>query len=199
LLEELFYILKIKGDIKAIATAALREFGTFRSVLSQKSSNLRKIEGLTANNIKRLNTLYSLFKEFIRPDSYLTHTNPKYEDLSYFILTSPKFDGETLRLLFLDESKRIINDLIIKKGFGNHVKLYHREIAKEVLKAGISNIVLIHHKLISSPTPSLQDKKSFTELQMGLKGLDIKLVDYLIISQNTAFSFIHNKLFAATP
>lgn len=195
LLKELLYILRVRGDIDSIAEAAIGEFGNVSAVLRQSRSELKKIKGFTPTVIKRIKTIYSLFREMIKPDSYPAEPAQNFENLSYFMLTAPKFDGESLRLLFLDEDHVILKDFIYKKGFGNEVTFYFREIVKEVLKVGVSSIVLIHHKISSSPKPSQQDKKRFAELQVGFKGLDIKLVDYLIISENAAFSFKNSKLY----
>jgi DNA repair protein RadC len=195
LLKELLYILRVRGDIDSISEAAIGEFGNVSAVLRQSHSELKRIKGFTPTVIKRLKTIYSLFREMIKPDAYPAESTRNFENLSYFILTAPKFDGESLRLLFLDENHVILKDFIYKKGFGNQVTFYFREIVKEVLKAGVSSIVLIHHKISSSPEPSQQDKKRFAELQVGFKGLDIKLVDYLIIAENAAFSFKDKKLY----
>jgi len=195
LLKELLFILKVKGDIDAISEAATHEFGGISRVLRQSSQDLKRIKGFTPTTIKRLKVIYSLCREIIKPDSYHTDTPQTFEDLSYFMLTAPRFDGESLRLLFLDENHVILKDYIYKKGFGNQIVLYFREIAKEVLKFGITNLVFIHHKVSASSIPSSHDKARVKEFEMGFKKLDIKLVDYLIITENSIFSFKNNRMY----
>lgn len=194
LLKELLFILRVRGDIDAISESAINEFGNISATLRQSHSDLKKIKGFTPTVIKRIKTIYSLFREIIKPDSYLSKPAQKFEDLSYFMLTAPRLDGESLRLLFLDEDHGILKDFIYKKGSGNQVKFYFREIVKEILSVGISSIVLIHHKIGSSPQPSPKDRERFIEFNAGFRGLDIKLVDYLIITENAIFSFHNNKL-----
>ena len=81
------------------------------------------------------------------------------------------------------------------KGFGNQIVVYFREIVKEVLKFGITNIVLIHHKLGTSSTPSPQEKIKVKEFEIRFKKLDIYLLDYLIITENSIFSFKNNRVY----
>ena len=195
LLKELLYTLRVKGDIDTISESAIHEFGNISALLRQSHQDLKKIKGVTPTTIKRLKLIYSLCKEIIKPASYSAKAPQTFEDLAYFMLTAPRFDGESLRLLFLDEDHLILKDSIYKKGFGNQVTFYFREVAKEVLKSGDSNIVFIHHKLGSTSKPSPQDKVKAKELDAGFKGLDIKLVDYLIITEKSIFSFKNNKIY----
>jgi DNA repair protein RadC len=194
LLKELLHVLRVKGDIDAISESAINEFGTFRDTLAQGSDDLKKIKAFTPTVIRRLKTTYSLFREIIKPEDYLTDAQT-YEGLSYFMHTAPKYNGECLRILFLDENHTILKDFIYKKGSGNHVKFYFREIVREVLRVGITNLVIIHHKLGASQGPSTTDRNRFKEFHTGFKALDINLVDFLIISQKSLFSFKNSKLF----
>lgn len=198
LLKELLYILRVKGDIDDISQSALKEYGNISAILRLSPQNLKKIKGFTPATIKRLKIIYSLIREIIKPESYPAKAPQTFEELSYFMLTAPQFDGESLRLLFLDKDHVILKDVIYKKGFGNQVTVYFREIAKEVLKVGIFNIVLIHHKLDSSSKPSVQEKAKVKELEVGFKKLDIKMVDYLITTENSLFSFKANKVCPST-
>ncbi len=198
LLKELLFILRVAGDIDAISEFAIQEFGNISAILRQTNADLKKIKGLTPTTIKRMKVIYSIFREIIKPDSYPAKAPQTFRDLSYFMLTAPQFDGDSLRLLFLDDDHVILKDYLYKKGFGNHVSFYFREIAKEILKFGISSIVLIHHKLCSSPNPTPQDIKKIKELEAGFKKIDIKLVDYLIITNNSIFSLKDNKSYPAS-
>jgi DNA repair protein RadC len=195
LLKELLYTLRVTGNIDAMSESAIHEFGNISAVLRQSHQDLKRIKGFTPATIKRLKLIYSLFREIIKPDSYHAKAPQTFEDLSYFMLTAPQLDGESLRLLFLDEDHIILKDYIYKKGFGNEVTFYPREVAKEVLKFGISNIVFIHHKLGSTSTPVSRDRARVKELEAGFKGLEINLVDYLIVTKNSLFSFKNNKLY----
>jgi DNA repair protein RadC len=199
LMKELLYILRVKGDIDKISDSAIKEFGSLRAILAKSSEDLKQIKGFTPAIIKRLKVIYSLFKEIIRPEEYPTEPIQIFEGLSYFRHTAPKFDGECLRLLYLDENQAILKDFIYKKGSGNQVKFYFREIVREVLTAGISNLVMIHHKIGTSLNPTQMDHQRFKKFNASFKALDLKLVDYLIISDNAIFSYKHNELYPRKP
>lgn len=199
LLKELLCILRVRGDIDKISDCAINEFGSLRAILAKSSEDLKQIKGFTPNVIKRLKIIYSLFKEIIKPEEYPSEPSQIYEGLSYFMHTAPKFDGECLRILYLDENQAILKDFIYKKGSGNQVIFYFREIVREVLNVGISNLVMIHHKIGATFNPTQMDHQKYKEFHAGFKALDLKLVDYLIISDNAIFSYKHNELFPRKP
>ncbi|MBX9805019.1 MAG: hypothetical protein K2Y18_04600 [Alphaproteobacteria bacterium] len=192
LLKQLLLTLRIKGDVEVISLSAIQTFGSLLEVLRQNPTDLKKIKGLTPSTIHRLKVIYSVFREIIKPDVYPTNTDDPFEGLSFFRLTAPQFDGEAIRLLYLNEDHGILKDFIYKKGSGNHVQFYARELVKEILGAGISNVVLIHHKE-GSVKPSPKDKAQFVAFGTSLKTLDIKLVDYLIMTKDAAFSLCRNQ------
>jgi len=198
LLKELLHALGVRWELDLISETAIHEFGSIQATLRQGSEDLKKIKGFTPTVIKNLKTIYSLFREINKPEGYPLELTRRFEDLSYFMFTTPKFDGESVRLLFLDENQGILKDYIYKKGSGNQVKFYLREIVREVLKAGISNVVLIHHKISTSPAPSPTDFERFKEFSAGFKVLDLKLVDYLLISENALFSFKDKKIYPSS-
>lgn len=189
LLRELLHILKVNGDIDHISKQAIKEFGGIRGVFEGRIEELKKINGFTPTVIKRLKTISSLFKEIIKTETYTRASSQNMNDLSYFKHTSPKVNGDCLRLLFLDENHTILRDFIFKVGSGSHLTFYFREIVSEVLNAGVSNLVLIHHKISASAQPLKEDTKRYQEIRTGFKALDINLVDYLIIAQDKIYSF----------
>lgn len=194
LLKSLLHVIRVKGDIDAISESAIQEFGGIRETLAQRSEDLKKIEAFTPTIIKHLKVIYSLFRELIKPEIYPSNVH-SFEELSYFFHTSPKYDGECLRMLFLDESRHILKDFIYKKGSGNHVKFYFREIVKDILHVGVANLVIIHHKKgIGCQADSLE-RQRYLDFRTGMKVLDITLHDYLIICNNAIFSLDSNKLY----
>lgn len=199
LLQKLLYTLGENDRAEMMSKAALHEFGSIQATLKQSSENLKRIQGFTPVVIRHLKTVYSLLREIIRPEGYPLKPRRQFKDLSYFLLTAPKFDGESLRLLFFDENQGILRDTIFKKGSGNQVKFYFREIVREILAAGVSRCVLIHHKIGSYPGPNSIDLERYKNLNNGLAALDLKLVDFLIIAENTIFSLVDMKLYPSLP
>jgi DNA repair protein RadC len=195
LLKSLLHVIRVKGDIDAISQSAIQEFGGFRETLAQGSEDLKKIKGFTPTIIKHLKVIYSLYRELMKPETYPTDIQ-SFGTLSYYFHTSPKLDGECLRMLFLDENQNLLKDFIFKKGSGNHVKFYFREIVKEVLRVGVNNLVIIHHKMGIDCQPDLIEKKRYRDYLAGFEALAITLHDYLIICNNSIFSFDNNKLYS---
>lgn len=199
LLQELLYTLGVNDGAEKMSKAALHEFGSIQATLKQSSENLKRINGFSPRVIRHLKTVYSLLREIIKPEGYPLTPKRQFKDLSYFLLTAPKFDGESLRLLFLDENQGILRDTLYKKGSGNQVKFYFREIVREILRAGVSRCVFIHHKVGSCPGPTPLDLERYKDLNNGLTALDLELVDFLLISENAIFSLADMKLYPSLP
>jgi DNA repair protein RadC len=195
LLKELLHILRVKGDLDAISHLAIKEFGSLRSILAQRSEDLKRIKAFTPDIIKRLKIIYSLLRELIKPEIYPPDV-PTFATLAYFLHTAPHYAGECIRLLLLDENHTILKDFIYKIGSGHHVKFYFREIVKEVLHNGVANLVIIHHKISHSLNPTSIDRNRYYEYSKGFESLEINLIDYLIVAGNSLYSLKNNQLYS---
>ena len=101
---------------------------------------------------------------------------------------------ERLRHLELDTKCKLIKDKLITSGTINQSLISPREIFVEALRCNCVNIVLIHNHPSGDPTPSRDDINSTIRVQRAGKMIGIKLIDHIIIGDNTYSSLRALKL-----
>ena len=63
---------------------------------------------------------------------------------------------------------------------------------ESALAKNASGIILVHNHSSGDIQPSSYDKSLTREIAAALKPLDIRLLDHLIVGQNSHFSFMEN-------
>lgn len=95
---------------------------------------------------------------------------------------------EQIRVAFLDVRCRLIYDKCIFTGTVSKSIANPREILIEALKAGASQIILLHNHPSGDATPSSNDIFVTTRLKSACDLIGIKLYDHIVIGDNTYVS-----------
>lgn len=70
-----------------------------------------------------------------------------------------------------------------------------RIVCKYAIESLATGVILVHNHPSGNCNPSQDDKNMFTKLKSALNTLNINLIDNLIISQNSHYSFTDKGLF----
>ena len=103
---------------------------------------------------------------------------------------------ECFYCLYLDNSKKVINDKLLFKGTLNYSLVHPREIFKEAYVLSASAIICVHNHPSGNINPSKQDIDITNNLvQIGaIHG--IKILDHVIIGKYNYYSFLENNQIA---
>ena len=71
---------------------------------------------------------------------------------------------------------------------------YPQKIEDAALKNSAGAIILAHNHPTGNPEPSEADKKLTFAIESACRGLDIEVVDHLILAEKESFSFRENAL-----
>lgn len=104
-------------------------------------------------------------------------------------------ESENFRVVFLDSKNKIINSRVIFIGTLNESVVHPREIFKSAILENSANIILIHNHPSGDLTPSEEDIKTTKELIKAGEIVGIKVLDHLIVGNNSFFSFFEEGLF----
>ena len=96
---------------------------------------------------------------------------------------------EVFKVVYLDSNNRIIDIADTATGTVNHATPIVREIIHSALQKFAVSIVCVHNHPSANITPSTQDKKFTKELSDAGKLMEIKLVDHIIIGDDSYYSF----------
>ncbi|AMG75528.1 Uncharacterized protein SGRAN_3185 [Sphingopyxis granuli] len=75
----------------------------------------------------------------------------------YLIASMGSLDDETLRILFLDNSRRLIADERLQQGTLSQLALYPRTIFRRALEHNAAGLILVHNHPSGDPSPSEED------------------------------------------
>jgi DNA repair protein RadC len=101
---------------------------------------------------------------------------------------------EEFYLLFLNQNNEVISWRHINTGTSKTCEIDIKMALACSLLCMASNVIIAHNHPSGNVKPSKDDLFITNKLFRALDMLDIKLLDHLIISQNSFFSFIDNDI-----
>jgi len=134
-------------------------------------------------------TRYFLKLKLLTRNKLHTGYAPK-DRLKHFLLT--QFAGqrnERFIALFLDVRHRLIASETLFQGTLTRTAVYPREVARRALAHNAAGVIFAHNHPDGKASPSLNDKKLTSELKKVLDGLEVKVLDHLIVAGNRCWSF----------
>lgn len=95
-------------------------------------------------------------------------------------------------VLFLNKGNAVI-DYVDVGGAYDNVQVDYRLIIKRALVSEAANIICAHNHPSGNVPPSIQDKAFTTSLKKILGYLNIRLLDHIIITADSYYSFVSRK------
>jgi DNA repair protein RadC len=103
-------------------------------------------------------------------------------------------EHEEFWALFLDNSNKVINKHQVSKGGITSTVVDIRLIFKKAITSGAVSIILAHNHPSGTLKPSRQDIKLTEKFKNASEIMDIKLLDHLIVTDKSYFSFADEQL-----
>lgn len=92
-------------------------------------------------------------------------------------------------VLFLNHANRLIGKEMVSKGGMDSTSVDKRVILRRALDRKASGIILVHNHPSGNPYPSVEDIRQTRELGKALASCDLHLVDHVIVSGHSYYSF----------
>lgn len=111
---------------------------------------------------------------------------------SVFELLQPvigELDHEEFWILYLNNSNKIIEQFQISKGGITGTLVDVRITLRKALEVGAVSLILAHNHPSGNLNPSEADKQLTKKLKTASESLDIKILDHLIVTEKSYFSF----------
>ncbi|MFY9289839.1 MAG: DNA repair protein RadC [Methylorubrum rhodinum] len=174
-----------RRDVKPLAKALIRRFGSFAEVLAAEPARLAEVEGVSAGVIADLKLMEAagrrLAKGAIAARPLLASWSALIEYLRATMAFSPR---EEFRVLFLDRRNHLIADEVQGRGTVDHTPVYPREVARRALELSSTAIILAHNHPSGDPTPSGPDIRMTREIVTVLDPLGIVVHDHVILGRD---------------
>ncbi len=116
---------------------------------------------------------------------------------SVFELMQPiigELPHEEFWIVYLNNSNKVLQKLQLSKGGITGTLVDSRLVLKTALQLGAVGLILAHNHPSGTLKPSLADKNITQKLKAAGESLDIKVLDHLIITEKSYFSFADKNL-----
>ena len=190
LMELLLFRALPRRDVKPLAKALIKRFGSFSEALAARPERLREIAGLGEAAIGDLKVVEAAARRLGREQLRTRQIMGSFKDVIDYCRAAMAYaEREQFRILFLDRRNALIADEVQSEGTVDHAPVYPREIVRRALELGASALMLAHNHPSGDPTPSKADIRMTEEIASVASLLGIAVHDHLIIGRNGHTSF----------
>ncbi len=172
-----------------------------KKVLSKAGDNLNELGRFSVNQlmevkgigqVRALTIVAALELGRRRRSSEALEKKKISSSTSVFELMQPKIGElphEEFWILYLNNSNKVIQELSLSKGGITGTLVDVRLAYKQALNLGATATILVHNHPSGNLNPSAADKQLTQKFKTAGESLDIKVLDHLIITENSYFSF----------
>ena len=105
-----------------------------------------------------------------------------------------ELEHEEFWILFLNNANKVLHKAQLSKGGITGTLVDVRLVMKQALELGAVAIILAHNHPSGTLKPSTADKQITQKIKLACETLDIKVLDHLIITQKSYYSFADDKI-----
>ncbi len=197
----LFYVIPRK-DTKAIAKELIKRFKTLANVLKADTLELKTINGLGDVAITFLKMMGALpekiYEDKLKNQKLIKDDKNKITDkevlLSFLRNKIGYEDVEKFYVIYLSSSNEVLAFEESSSGTLDRSSIYPREIYKRVIMENAKSIIIAHNHPSGNTCPSKCDIDITNEIAKGLKNFGALLLEHIIITRDSYFSFLEEGL-----
>ena len=191
-----------RKDTKPIAKDLLNKFKTLDNVFKADFDKLSVIDGLGNNSIAFLKLIGDLpsiiYKDELKNKKLIDRETLKILNkdilLNYLRNKIGYEEIEKFYVIYLSSSNEVIEFEENSVGTLDRSSVYPREIYKKIINLNAKSIILAHNHPSDNITPSKSDIELTNEIAKGLKNFGALLIEHIIITKNSYFSFLEEGL-----
>lgn len=197
-LEFILFFAIVRRDTKPTAKRLLKEFGSLEGVFSASTSALEKVVGVGPASARLVRLFREVFQRVMRRKAF--GESPVISSasalLEYLGVTMANLPEEQFRVIFLDNSNRILKDEVLSQGVEDQTAVYPRKVVKRALLLNSTGIIVVHNHPTGQLTPSSADRNITRALCAAAETLDLRFLDHIIVGREGKgyFSFRENGL-----
>ena len=146
LLETLLFAFIPRRDVKPIAKALLKRFGSLSAVLAADAEALIKVSGVGETVAAYIKATQEIGYRASREEIAARPVISSWAALLAYVRQQLQHETrEQFRVLFLDKKNQLIADEMRGHGTVDHAPVYPREIARRALELSASALILVHN------------------------------------------------------
>lgn len=165
-----------QNNLNELGKLSKKDFETIKGIGEAKAILL--ISALELGRRRKFSESREKYKINSSKDAF-NFMQPFFEDLSY----------EEFWVIYMNRSNRITDQIKISQGGVSGTVIDVRIILKHAIEKLASNLIICHNHPSGNLQPSESDKQITNKLKEAAKFHDIQVLDHLIISDNSYYSF----------
>ncbi|MBI9081414.1 MAG: DNA repair protein RadC [Pseudodesulfovibrio sp.] len=190
ILELVLALVLPRGDTKPLAKELITRFGSLKDAIMARPDQLDGVKGVA----KGVQSQWLLMQElFARLGESSARSGKPLSDPAEVAKAAMARIGnkgvEEFWAAFLDSKNRVIAWEQVSKGTVNATPVFPREIMVTALRMEAVSIILAHNHPGGDPTPSPEDIMLTEKVMETARGLDIRVLDHIIVTDCDFYSF----------
>mgnify|MGYP000858490414 CR=1 FL=1 len=191
-----------RKDTKPIAKELLNKFKSLDNVFKADFDKLSAVDGLGKNSIAFLKLIGDLpsiiYKDELKNKKLIDKETLKISNkdilLKYLRNKIGYEDVEKFYVIYLSSSNEVLAFEESSSGTLDRSSIYPREIYKRVIMENAKSIIIAHNHPSGNISPSKCDIDITNEIAKGLKNFGALLLEHIIITRDSYFSFLEEGL-----
>ena len=185
-----------RKDVNELAHVLLKRYGTLADVTHAPIDDLMQVEGVGENAAVLLNMIGPLAKRYTLQHGRTGLRLKNFDSASFYAKTL--FYGERYEVFYmicLDAKYGLIQAVELARGSLSEVRIYPRIVVERALNLNTHSVLLAHNHPSGDPTPSRADVEVTQVIVNALAGVDIPVIDHIVVAGEKTFGFSGNGLF----
>jgi DNA repair protein RadC len=179
-----------RKDCKQQAKGAIKRFKTLRGVLEASTEELQEIAGIGPHNVLGIKLVQEAARRFLKEriiDRPVYQSSQEVFDYLYHSMRDLK--KEVFKVIYLNSRNQIIETADLFQGTVNSSAISPRQVIEGAIKHNAVSLIFAHNHPSGNPGPSQSDREVTRDLVYAAGVMQIKVLDHIIIGDNTYFSF----------
>jgi len=179
-----------RRDTKPLAKSMIERFGSLKDALTARPDQLETVSGIGPSAVAHFALLQELFARMgeARARSGAPLSDPAEVARAAMARIGSK-GVEEFWAAFLDTRNRVIAWEQVSKGTVDATPVFPREIMATALRLEAAALILAHNHPGGDPTPSMEDLALTQRIRETARGLDIRVLDHIIVTDHDYYSF----------
>jgi DNA repair protein RadC len=179
-----------RRDCKLAAKEAIKRFKDLRGVLDAPAEELEQIEGIGPVNSFGIKLVREISGEYLKQKAIgklLLNSEKAVFDYLYQSMSGLK--KEVFKVLFLNSQNELLAMEDISSGTVNASAVFAREVMEAAIRHKATALIFVHNHPSGNTAPSQDDKVITRELVLASSVMSLRVLDHLIIGDNSHYSF----------
>ena len=186
----LFYAIP-RLDTNPAAHRLMQRFGSFSAVLEADPKDLASVEGVGANAAAFLSMIPQVTRRYFL--DRIKHTrrplNTSEAAAEYLVPLMAGRSEEVFYVICLDSQLRVLYPEIVSEGTVKDAFVHPRHVVEAAVRHKAASVILAHNHPAGSVKPSSHDLKLTRNLVQALGGMNVQVVDHIIVAGKQIYSF----------